>query len=143
LASGAVIVRMPYCEPDLAQAIQRAIGAVAVRTFIGNPIIPIIISERMQSGCHSGLGSGFHLITDLSIWVFTFLHNLGKACGSYVPIQSVTTMLKDTPITPPEELTKHESSDFRQVTRRYVCIAACLRIDESGRMPCERGTAPH
>ena len=36
LRPGAVIIRKPYREPDLAQAIQRAIGAGAVRTFVGN-----------------------------------------------------------------------------------------------------------
>jgi two-component system, response regulator PdtaR len=40
LRPGAVIIRKPYREHDLAQAIQRAIGAGAVRTFVGNLAVP-------------------------------------------------------------------------------------------------------
>jgi CheY-like chemotaxis protein len=58
LRPGEVIIRKPYREPDLAQAIRRAIGTGAVRTFVGNPAVPII-SEKMQSGCRSRLGGGF------------------------------------------------------------------------------------
>jgi CheY-like chemotaxis protein len=41
LRPGAVIIRKPYREPDLAQAIQRAIGTETVRTSIGNLAVPM------------------------------------------------------------------------------------------------------
>jgi hypothetical protein len=34
----------------------------------------------------------------------------------------MTAMLTDTPITPPDELTKRESSDFRQATWQLVSM---------------------
>jgi hypothetical protein len=40
LRPGAVIIRKPYREPDLAQAIQRAIGTETVRTSVGNLAVP-------------------------------------------------------------------------------------------------------
>jgi hypothetical protein len=51
-----------------------------------------------------------------------------------------------TPITLPDELSKHESSNFCQATWQLVSMFAAplvLGIDDSGRMPCERGIAPH
>lgn len=41
LRPGAVIIRKPYREPDLAQAIQRAIGTETVRTSVGNLAVPM------------------------------------------------------------------------------------------------------
>ena len=39
LRPGAVMIRKPYREPDLAQAIQRAIGTGTVRSSVGNPAV--------------------------------------------------------------------------------------------------------
>jgi hypothetical protein len=41
-----------------------------------------------------------------------------------VPVQSIAAMLKDTPITPRDELTKHKSSDFRRAFWQLVAMFA-------------------